>query len=255
MRAIATLAGMVLIALAPILASTPAGAAHPFGAYSEIALRSGQAIPKWQAIRRPLAEQAAAVRECLETGACSSPAAVEIARKLAGLAALQPLEQAEAVHRLMNARPYKDDLRQFASSDVWQTPLAFWRQGGDCEDYALAKYLALRVLGFSEAELRLTILTSRARREVHAVLLVAVGGDWYVADNLKRGLRRADRYDGWKPEYSVSDAGAWRYVARSASTLAAAADEPAATKLPEPAGSAVASDRRTLASTPVRARF
>ena len=39
-------------------------------------------------------------------------------------------------------------------------------------------------------------------------------GAWYVADNLRRSLRRLDRYDGWKPVFSVSDAGAWRYVAR-----------------------------------------
>lgn len=254
MRAISFLVMTVLVTLAPIYAAAPARAAQPFGAYSEIALRSGQGFPKWQAIQQPLAEQAAAVQSCLSTGNCGSAAAAKIAHRLADLVALQPLEQAEAVHRMMNARPYKDDLSQFGRSDYWQTPFAFWRDGGDCEDYAIAKYLALRVLGFSEAELRLTIMTSRARRQVHAVLLVAVGADWYVADNLKRGLRRLDGYDGWKPEFSVSDAGAWRYVARSAVTEQVAAADEAATELPEPAGTAAASSRNTPLFAPIRAR-
>jgi hypothetical protein len=49
---------------------------------------------------------------------------------------------------------------------------------------------------------------------VHAVLLIEIGGTWHVADNLRRSLHPLERYDGWKPVFSVSDAGAWRYVAR-----------------------------------------
>ncbi len=140
----------------------------------------------------------------------------------------------------MNSRPYRDDRRQFGRSDVWQTPFAFWRSGGDCEDYAIAKYMALRALGFSDTQLRLTVMTGRASREVHAVLLIEIDQRWYVADNLERGLRPVEAHDGWKPEFSVSAAGAWRYVARLADAPSAAPTD----TLPEPAAASqiIASD-------------
>lgn len=255
MRAISMLLMGLVVVLAPICRATPARADQPFSAYSEIAFRTGQGFPKWQAIQQRLAEEEGAVQSCLATGDCGSSTAAEIARRLKDVVAQQPLEQAEAVQRMMNARPYKDDVSQFGRNDVWQTPFAFWDNGGDCEDYAIAKYLALRVLGFSEAQLRLTVMTSRTRREVHAVLLVALGEDWYVADNLKRGLRGLDDYGAWKPEFSVSDAGVWRYVARSAAAeQVAAADKPAA-PLPEPAGTVATSSQQARSAASIRARL
>jgi predicted transglutaminase-like cysteine proteinase len=136
-------------------------------------------------------------------------------RRLRSIAEEPPIAQAEAVHLVMNARPYREDRRQFGRSDVWQSAFAFWERGGDCEDYAIAKYMVLSALGFSQEELRLTVMISRSRGEVHAVLLIEIDGAWYVSDNLKRKLRPLDGYDGWKPVFSVSEAGAWRYVLRA----------------------------------------
>lgn len=207
-------AAWLLGALAQVGSAPAALAQSSFAAYSEIGLSAEAPFPKWQLVRERLGAEAEAVERCLTGADCGSPVAAEIARRLQGLPSQTRLAQAEAVHRLVNARPYREDQRQFGRSDVWQAPFAFWRQGGDCEDYAIAKYMALRALGFSPEELRLTVLTSRMRREVHAVLLIEVEGAWYVADNLRRSLRLLEQYDGWKPIFSVSDAGAWRYVAR-----------------------------------------
>ena len=225
-----TLITAVLMLLLPVWRAAPAEAAEPFLAYSELSLRADHDFPKWKGIDASLTDEVAAVKNCLVGAGCPSGLAGEVAGRLAGIDGRSQLSQAEAVHQLMNSRPYREDLRQFGRSDVWQTPFAFWRSGGDCEDYAIAKYMALRALGFSDAQLRLTVMTSRSSRQVHAVLLIAIGADWYVADNLKRGLRPLDSYAGWKPEFSVSAAGAWRYVARLA-----AAPSAATAALPEPA--------------------
>jgi len=249
---ISRLVSSALLALTSIYGAGVAVAAQPaqpFASYQEVAFRSGIGFPKWQAIRERLDAEARAVRDCLAGAVCQSPAAADIAAHLKDLSALATLDKAEAVQRIVNARPYVDDRSQFGVSDLWQTPLSFWANGGDCEDYAIAKYMALRVLGFSDAQLRLTIMTRRTDREIHAVLLVAVGADWYVADNLKRGLRRLDGYDGWKPEFSVSDAGFWRYTARPATVeqVAAAPTAP----LPEPAGASSGPS----SATSIRARL
>jgi predicted transglutaminase-like cysteine proteinase len=217
--------------------SAPAALAQPaFADYSEIELRAETPFPKWQLVRERIGLEAAAVERCLGGAGCEAPLAAEIAGRIQDLPPQSRLAQAEAVHRLVNGRPYREDQRQFGRSDVWQAPFAFWDQGGDCEDYAIAKYMALRALGFSPEQLRLTVLTNR--REVHAVLLIEIEGGWYVADNLRRSLRRLDQYDGWSPVFSVSDAGAWRYVARPlekaqevARTEPPADPEPAAKRL------------------------
>lgn len=207
-------AAWLLGALAQVGSAPAALAQSSFAAYSEIGLSAEAPFPKWQLVRERIGAEAAAVERCLNGPECDSSAADEIARRIDGLRSDPQLAQAETVHRLINGRPYREDRRQFGRSDVWQAPFAFWRQGGDCEDYAIAKYMALRALGFSPEQLRLTVLTSPLRGEVHAVLLIEIEGAWYVADNLKQSLRPIEKYDGWKPVYSVSDAGVWRYVAR-----------------------------------------
>jgi predicted transglutaminase-like cysteine proteinase len=249
---ISRLVSSALTALAIICGAGVAFAAQPFASYEEVAFRTGIEFPKWQAIQQRLDAEARIVESCLGGTDCQSPIAAEIAEHLRELVALPSLDQAEAVQRLVNARPYVEDRRQFGVSDLWQTPLAFWANGGDCEDYAIAKYMALRVLGFSDAQLRLTILTRRGDHEVHAVLLVAVGADWYAADNLRRGLRRLDGYDGWKPEFSVSDAGFWRYVARP-TTVEQVAAAAGTTHLPEPAADSAKASAPSTAS--LRARL
>jgi predicted transglutaminase-like cysteine proteinase len=244
-RAISIFAAAIF-AVGAQVTSTPAEAQaqRAFPSYSEIALHPGNIFPKWQLVSQRLGEEAGAVERCMVAGDCGSEAAEEIASELQGLSSEPRLEQADAVHRLMNSRPYREDRRQFGRNDVWQTPFAFWQRGGDCEDYAIAKYMALRVLGFSEDQLRLTVMTSRSRGEVHAVLLVEVDGAWHVADNLRRGLRRLDGYDGWTPIYSVSDAGAWRYVAEPfAAGQKVASAEP--TVEPEPAAPVPGREGRT----------
>jgi predicted transglutaminase-like cysteine proteinase len=248
---ISGLVSSALLALTLICGAGQAFAAQPFVSYEEVAFRPGIAFPKWQAIQQRLDAEAQIVEHCLAGTECQSPAAADIADHLRELVALRSLDQAEAVQRLVNARPYVEDRRQFGVGDLWQTPLDFWANGGDCEDYAIAKYLALRVLGFSDAQLRLTILTRRSDHEVHAVLLVAVGADWYAADNLRRGLRRLDGYEGWKPEFSVSDAGFWRYVARPAAVEQVAAA--GSTRLPEPAADSAKSSAPSAAT--LRARL
>ncbi len=214
MRAIRVWAVAMLMALAHTGAATPVRAEQAFAAYTEIALRAGQDFPKWQDVRPRLAEETGAVRDCLGGQGCRSSIATEIAGRMQAFGEELPLAQAVAVHQMMNARPYREDRRQFGRSDVWQSPFAFWERGGDCEDYAIAKHMALSALGFSPSQLRLTVMTSRSRGEIHAVLLIEIGGAWYVSDNLKRELRRLDGYDRWSPVFSVGEAGAWRYVAR-----------------------------------------
>ena len=54
----------------------------------------------------------------------------------------------------------------------WVTLSEFLRKGGDCEDYATAKYQILRYLGVTPGHMRIVVVYDRRQREYHATLAV-----------------------------------------------------------------------------------
>jgi predicted transglutaminase-like cysteine proteinase len=58
------------------------------------------------------------------------------------------------------------------ASDTWLTPTEALRQGGDCEDYAIAKFLLLRSAGISAARMKIVALRAQPGSAAHAVLVV-----------------------------------------------------------------------------------
>ena len=94
---------------------------------------------------------------------------------------LSQKQQLEIVNRYINRhRHYRRDRRnQDAASwgdeavfSQWSTLLEFLQRGGDCEDYATAKYTVLRLLGYSADTLRIVVVYDRKTREYHAVVAV-----------------------------------------------------------------------------------
>ena len=54
---------------------------------------------------------------------------------------------------------------------------------GDCEDYALAKYVALRQAGMRSEDVRMVLVNDTAVRADHAVLAVRYDKLWLILDN------------------------------------------------------------------------
>lgn len=86
---------------------------------------------------------------------------------------------ARRVNREVNTRVnYVADQTQYGEPELWREAVT----AGDCEDYALAKFAALRVAGLNLWRLRLACVFVETG-EYHAVLVVACeDGDW-VLDN------------------------------------------------------------------------
>ncbi len=89
-------------------------------------------------------------------------------------------EKLRAAQDLVNRRiTYRDD-----PDNIWLSPGEAYRDGGDCEDYALAKLLLLREAGFPESELRIVTLAPDDRHGVYHVILVAQWqGQIFVLDS------------------------------------------------------------------------
>ena len=77
---------------------------------------------------------------------------------LATLAGKDRKTQLAAVNEFMNRASYIEDLPNWGVPDYWATPLQFLTKDGDCEDYAIAKFVSLRTLGFTNDELRIAVV-------------------------------------------------------------------------------------------------
>jgi len=85
-------------------------------------------------------------------------------------------QQLQIVNRYINKhRHYRRDGASWGDGPVfsqWSTLLEFLQKGGDCEDYATAKYMILRLLGYSADMLRIVVVYDRKTREYHALVAV-----------------------------------------------------------------------------------
>jgi hypothetical protein len=103
---------------------------------------------------------------------------------------------------------YVSDFAQHGEADRWSAPLATFATGkGDCEDYAIAKYAALRETGFPEADMRLLLVRDRTVRQDHAVLAARLDGRWLILDNRWSNLREDNGELNFTPLFAINHDG------------------------------------------------
>ncbi|HJO71733.1 MAG TPA: transglutaminase-like cysteine peptidase, partial [Rhodospirillales bacterium] len=68
------------------------------------------------------------------------------------------LEQIIVVNDYMNKARYVRDPPNWNVKDYWETPFEFFDKQGDCEDYAIIKYLTLKALGFKQRDMRIVVV-------------------------------------------------------------------------------------------------
>ncbi|MES1153138.1 MAG: transglutaminase-like cysteine peptidase [Dongia sp.] len=83
--------------------------------------------------------------------------------------------------------PYITDKENWGRDDYWATPYQFLERSGDCEDYAVAKYMALEQLGVADEDMMILSVKLRVRPDIaHAILIVFIGNDGWVLDILNK---------------------------------------------------------------------
>ncbi len=131
-------------------------------------------------------------------------------------------EMARRVNDLANSKPYISDNRNWGASDYWATPVEFLQKGGDCEDFAIAKYTALRALGVPEERLRLVILHDNVKNIPHAILAVYTDDGIYALDNQIKTLVDANSEGRYRPIFSINRTGWWLHSAPGSTMVASA---------------------------------
>ena len=118
------------------------------------------------------------------------------------------VQQIAAVNQFVNQIDYVEDEQNYGVGDYWASPLEFFRNSGDCEDFAIAKYVAFRRLGYSDDQVRVWVVHDVQRRVDHAVLTVAIDGRTFVLDSLTDQILDAESVNRYAPIYSIN-ASAW----------------------------------------------
>jgi predicted transglutaminase-like cysteine proteinase len=125
------------------------------------------------------------------------------------------------VNDAMNRHPYVPTMQNWHQSMYWETAFEFLRYGGQCQDYAIAKYLLLRAAGVPANEMRMVVLRDTAINLDHAVLAVYVDGKPQLLDNLRDDIVPASSVTDYRPYYSINEKGWWYHFGGRAMTRVA----------------------------------
>ena len=187
--------------------------AEPFGLFASH-LAGGGLLAKWQGVQRRLDDEMVQLALCEgDRDRCASPAAlqflaiVDIAKARDGRARLGEINRAIN----LAIRPM-GDLEQYGAIDVWSSPLATLSRGaGDCEDYAIAKFIALQRAGISPDDLRIVIMRDTIRGEDHAVAAARLDGQWLTLDNRRMAMIEDAQVRNYRPSFVLDRDGVKRY--------------------------------------------
>jgi predicted transglutaminase-like cysteine proteinase len=128
-------------------------------------------------------------------------------------------EKLQLANQFFNSRvEWVSDKKVFQQEDYWATPLEVMGEGrGDCEDFAIAKYITLVLSGVDVDKLRITYVKAKIRRngtiqsQAHMVLAYypSVTEEPVVLDNIIPEIYAASRRTDLIPVYGFNSKGIW----------------------------------------------
>jgi predicted transglutaminase-like cysteine proteinase len=139
----------------------------------------------------------------------SSPAVQKWKSHLSSLQHLSQNEKIEQVNSYINSVRYIEDSQNYRKSDYWATPAEFLVRGGDCEDFAIAKYASLRALGFSPDQMRIAIVQDTIKNIPHAILIVYTDNGAVVLDNQSGRVANVEAVNRYRPIFSINSHSWW----------------------------------------------
>ena len=192
---------------APPAQEAPVVGTEPFGLFTFRA-PDGILWRKWRSIESDITQEQAVLDHCRESvnaESCRSHA-MQFLRLIKAVKAKSGRDQLDEANRAVNmAIRYMSDYAQHGEADRWSAPLASFATGrGDCEDYAIAKYVALSQAGFPRDDLRLVLVRDRAVRQDHAVLAARLDGHWLILDSRRSDLLNDSEVASLTPLYVIN---------------------------------------------------
>jgi predicted transglutaminase-like cysteine proteinase len=170
---------------------------------------------KWRGVERKLGDDGVQLALCDgDRERCVSPAALQLLAIVDKSRAREGRARLGEINRAINLaiRPMSD-LAQHGEIDVWSSPLVTFTSGaGDCEDYAIAKFVALRLAGVSPDDLRIVIMHDTIHDEDHAVAAARLDGHWLTLDNRRMAMVEDAYVRNYQPLFVIDQYGVMQYV-------------------------------------------
>jgi len=199
--------------------------AEPFG-IGATPVTSGGILTKWSGVVADIGAESEVLARCRDDAELCPPAAQKFLAVIADGRAHEGRARIGVINRGINLaiRP-TSDLAQWGVPDRWSAPLVTLTSGrGDCEDYAIAKYVALKEAGIAADDVRLVIVRDLAVAEDHAVVVARLEQKWIVLDNRRLTLIEDMQMQRVIPLFMLDHAG----VKQFAPTIVAEAHDAAA---------------------------
>jgi predicted transglutaminase-like cysteine proteinase len=197
------------------LAAVIGEAAEPFG-LPRVGIEAGPLLDKWLTLARKLDDERVQLALCDgDREGCVSPAALSLLAIVDQGRLREGRARLGEINRAVNLaiRP-ASDLAQYGQVDVWASPLVtFDRRAGDCEDYAISKFVALRLAGIAADDLRIVILRDTLRGEDHAVAAARLDGHWLMLDNQRMAMIQDSDARHVVPLFVINGTGISKYQA------------------------------------------
>lgn len=121
-------------------------------------------------------------------------------------------QKLNAVNDFFNQFVFISDQKLWGKEDYWATPSEFVGIGaGDCEDFSIAKYQALRELGIDDNKLRLVYVKALELNQFHMVVTYypTPSAVPIILDNLKGDILPATKRNDLLPIYSFNGSKLW----------------------------------------------
>src|SRR5712671_3764368 len=192
----------------------PAVGKEPFGLFTFRA-PEGMLWRKWRSIEADMAKEQTVLDRCREDAESCPSYAAQFLRVIDAVKSKSGRARLDEANRAVNAAiRYVSDYAQHGEADRWSAPLAtFATAKGDCEDYAIAKYAALREAGFPEGDLRVVLVRDRAVRQDHAVLAARLDDRWLILDNRRSELLADSDASSFTPLFAINHRGVQLFAA------------------------------------------
>jgi predicted transglutaminase-like cysteine proteinase len=199
-----------------VMEKDPAPESHPlapllFGMETEPA--AGEVAAKWRAVEAQIVRERQVLARCRAHEACPV-----VAQNLLSIVAQGAGRSGRGRVGLINravdlAITPTSDEAQWGVADHWSSPFeTLQTRRGDCEDYAIVKYVALLEAGLSQDDVKIVILRNLLPKEDHAAVAARVNGEWLILDNRRLTLVRDMEMVGSIPRFVLDEAGARRLI-------------------------------------------
>jgi len=222
LRAAVVACGMVWLGPAGISVAGPAGIPYglspkvkpdePFGLYTT-PVYSGGLLRKWLGVAHKLEDERVQLALCDgDRERCVSEAALKFLRIVDSGRQRDGRARLGEINRAINLaiRPM-EDLAQWGKVDVWSSPLVTFSTGaGDCEDYAIAKYVALQMAVIPTEDLRI-VFVLELNGDGHAVASVRLDGHWLILDNQRMAMVEDVNAGTYRPRFVIDASGVMEY--------------------------------------------